>query len=316
VKVARALFVLAIVTYLGHRLILVGWEDLYASMPTQPAFYVLFAALYLLLPLSQLINYRLTWQFDARRSFSAFLLKRVYNRDLLDYSGELYFYTWARRNVDLPDRELLKTIRDQNILSVLAASTMAIGLLVVFVYLGHVSLAELIEERASPALIGAAGAALALIMILSPLILRLRWREYLFSMPARTALSVFAVHSLRLVVGQVLQIAQWMVGVPGVPLGTWCTYAAASIIVSRLPLFPSRDLIFLGVGISLSDALGVPAAGVASMLLVNAVLTRIINLGLFVLLTSTANRRGEKEPEKQAGAGQVTLSGPRDPEAD
>lgn len=283
-KALRLAIGFGVVVYLVYRLSMIGWNQLLAAMPTNPTFYLLFLVSYLLLPISQVLNYRITWQFNARRSFGAFMLKRVYNRDVLDYSGELYFYTWARNTVGRPDLELLKTIRDQNIVSSIASTTMAFLLLAVLLRLGHISVTELVGGTVSPPLVAGVAIAVMAILTLTILVLRSRLRHYVFSMTARVALIVFAVHAARLVLGQVVQIGQWTVGVPGVPLGVWCMYAAASIIVSRIPLLPGRDLVFLGVGVGMAEGLDVPTAAVSSMLLVNAVLSRVLNLCLFVLL--------------------------------
>ena len=79
-------------------------------------------------------------------------------------------------------------------------------------------------------------------------------------MAAKTALLIFGVLLVRLIVGQVLQIGMWAVAMPEVSLPVWFTFAAASIIVSRIPFVPNRDLIFLGLGVSLSGVVGISEA--------------------------------------------------------
>jgi hypothetical protein len=95
---------------------------------------------------------------------------------------------------------------------------------------------------------------------------------------------------VRLVAGQALQIGLWAVAMPEVPLRVWFTYAAMSLIISRIPVIPNRDLIFLGAGVGLAGVVNISTAGVASMLVAVTVLNKVLNLGFFAGL-SIFNRR-------------------------
>ena len=81
------------------------------------------------------------------------------------------------------------------------------------------------------------------------------------------------------------QVVQWMVVMPEVSLQTWFSFLAVLLVISRIPLLPSRDLIFVGAGIELSRFLDVPPAPIAGMLLVQSVLDKLLNLVLFTLLS-------------------------------
>ena len=89
---------LGIVAYLLYELRDISWTEIGAALPTNPLFYLLFLVLYFLLPVAECFVYRITWTFEAWKSFPAFVKKRIYNNDILGYSGEVYFYTWARKN--------------------------------------------------------------------------------------------------------------------------------------------------------------------------------------------------------------------------
>jgi hypothetical protein len=80
---------------------------------------------------------------------------------------------------------------------------------------------------------------------------------------------------------------------PEVPIAVWLTFAAALIIVNRIPFMPGKDLLFVGAGIELAMHLDVATAQVASMLLVASVLTKVLNLSVFV---STRTIWMEPEP--------------------
>src|SRR5690625_7706642 len=84
-------------------------------------------------------------------------------------------------------------------------------------------------------------------------------------MAPRIAAIVLGIYAVRLILGQVLQIGQWSVAMPSVALSTWFTFAAVSLIVSRIPFIPSQDLVFLGASVELSTMMDIPTAGGAGV---------------------------------------------------
>ena len=286
---ARVVFMLGIFAYLVYELRDVSWSEIGAALPTNPLFYLIFLLLYFLLPVAESFIYRITWTFEAWKSLPAFIKKRIYNNDVLGYSGEFYFYTWARKNVGLSDREILKTIRDQNVVSSAASTMIALVLVAVFLYIGQINITEWIGPQETSYLVGGA----VVTLLLAALVIRLR--RYLFSIAAKTALLIFAVHIVRLIVGQALQIGMWAVAMPEVSLPVWFTFAAASIIVSRIPLIPNRDLIFLGLGVSLSGVVGISEAGVFAMLGAITVMGKVINVLFFSALSVLGRKKGPED---------------------
>ncbi len=292
-RVLRVLLLLGILGYLGYKLVDIGWEAIWQAMPTRPLFYVLFLSLYFLLPFTEVLIYRITWPFHVWRSIPAFIKKRIYNKEVMGYSGEVYFFTWARKHVDLPDTELAKTIRDNNIISSAASTLIALVLLGIFMYVGHLRITDVIKDGNAGYWAGAA--------ILTGLMIpvALRFRKYIFSMAMKTALVIFGIQCARLITGQALQIAQWSVVMPDVSLSVWFTFAAVSIILTRIPFLPSQNLVFMGVGVELAGSLGIPEAAMFSMLGVLAALDKLLNFGFFLLFSV----RGSGA-EAEAGAGE------------
>ena len=278
--VLRWAFFLAVAWYLYVELTRIGWTEIVRSMPTQPLFYVLFGLLYISLPVAEVLIYQPTWDIPFWTSLPAFLKKRVYNRDLLGYSGELYFYSWARGRVGKSDGDVARTVRDNNIISSVASTGIAVFLLAIFLVYGQVSITRLLgDDWMVPAALGA----LALVL-LAPV--AVRFRRYLFAMPVRIALVILLIQCVRLVVGQVLQIGQWAVVMPEVAMDVWFTYAAVSILISRIPFLPNQNLIFLGAGLEMSAFLDVPLATLASTLLVTNILDKGLNVGVLGLLNA------------------------------
>lgn len=289
-RVVRVLFVGGIIAYLAYELTKIGWGEIWAALPTSPIFYLLFLLLYFLLPITEVVLYRLIWTFDAWKSLPVFIKKRVYNKDVMGYSGEVYFYTWARKRIALSDVEILKDIRDQNIISSVASTVIAVVLVTFFLYGGQLTITDLVGEANVTYMIGG-GVVIAVLTLIG-----IRLRKYLFSMVLKTALLIFALQCVRLVAGQALQIGQWAVAMPEVPLRVWFTYAAMSLIISRIPVIPNRDLLFLGAGVGLSSVVHISSAGVASMLVAITVLNKILNLAFFAGLSLMGRRPLEPVP--------------------
>lgn len=277
-----------IVVYLVFRLSDIGWANILAELPRQPLFYLLFLVLYASLPVAEVLVYRIVWgPLPMGALFRTLVRKRVLNRDVLGYSGEVYLFSWARRNVGLSEREALKSIRDTNIVSSMASTLVAVVLLGVFLYLGHINLRMWVEHQpVHYVMIAVVGLLLIWLMIW-------RFRRYLFSMAWRMTLLIFGVYAARLIVGQAAQIAQWAVVLSDVPLGVWFTFAAVSLIISRIPFVPNQDLVFLGASVELSTMMDVPEAAIAGMLLVVSVMDKLLNLSLFLGFSFWERKNGK-----------------------
>jgi hypothetical protein len=279
----RVTLSLGILGLLAYSLRGVHWREFWAELPVNPLFYLLFVLFYLWLPVSEIIAYRVIWPLDVRRSLPIFIKKRIYNREVFQYSGEIYFFTWAREQVDRSSVDVAKNIRDQNIVSSVASTLVALVLVAGFAYVGEVSLADWIGRQDISLPIGAAGVTIGLVALI------IWFRKRIFAMAPRTALLVFGVHSARFVFEQVLQIGMWAVAIPEVPLRVWCTYAALSLVISRIPLVTNRDLLFASISITLAAGMTVPVEAVAALMLVVAGLGKVATF-LFFTGSTLASR--------------------------
>ena len=277
-RLAQGAFVVGIIAYLVWELRDVELSQVVQGLPRQPHFYVLLLAAYFILPASQILAYRVTWQFKLRDGIPAFIQKRILNKDVLGYSGEVFLYAWAQAHVKESPVDLMKTIRDQNILSAAASTMVAIVLVTVFVFAGQLTITDLIGDRQTSTVV-AYGLAVAAILVV---LVRI-WR-YLFDMPWRPASVVFSVHTARVLLRQVIEIFMWHVAMPEVPLKVWFTYAAVTIAVTRIPFLPAADLVIMGIAVGLSGVLSVSEAHVFALFTAIAVVHRGINLLFFATL--------------------------------
>jgi uncharacterized membrane protein len=232
------------------------------------------------LPLFQVVIYRVAWKGRVARRplFLALLNKRALDKDVLGYSGEVYLYAWARKHVGQSGKEILLTLKDNVILSSTASTLVAAVLLMIFFAMGRVHLPA---KWVAPGLLYA----IVLILVVVPMVVLVyRFKKTILFLPLKPVLMIFGLHISRLLVVQGLQVIQWMVVMPQVPLTNWLTLLAAQIIISRLPLVPSRDLIFLGTGLELSAFISINASAMAGLLLAASVLSKALNLFFFVIV--------------------------------
>lgn len=269
----------SILVLLFWQLSSVGWIEVYNSLPTNPLFYILQVLLYFALPVSELFIYKKSWDFKIKNGFPVFVYKKIYNSDVITYSGEIYLYYWAKSKLSHPYKYIASVIRDNNILSTLSSTIIAIILIGIFLSVGHITIHQIIGSE------GRFWFPWILLVLFIVTIFAWRYRRYWFSMSRKEAAYILSVHTVRLLVVHALELLQWIIAIPQIALGNWLSLMAAKIATSRIPLLPNKDLLFLSIVIGLSGAFGIPRAELASMLLVSSVLNKVFNLVFFSWFT-------------------------------
>lgn len=271
-KWSQRLFLLAILIWLTYQLTIIGWGNVWNSLPTQFAFYLLFVLMYFQLPLFEVLIYRITWTFTFFRSIPIFLLKRVYNTDLLGYSGEVYFYMWARKHLSRGEREIFMIIKDNNIISSVASTIVAFGLLSIFLFSGQIKILEWIIDQNQAYFWG--GILITIILVF----LFIRFRQFVITMPLKSAYKIFGIQMFRLILLQVMNVLMYYVVIPEAPLYVWFTLISVEIILSRIPFLPNRDLIFVGMSIGLAEGLMISQSEIAGLMVARAALGKLFSL--------------------------------------
>ena len=298
-------FMAAVLAYLGYQFTDIGWQRVWASLPTTPWFYLLLLLMYATLPLTEVVLYGKIWNADAGTLLPALLRKRVLNNDVLGYSGEAYFSLWAHRNTSLEYREILETMKDNTIISSVASTSVAFLLLALFFLSGQMDL--LAQSLPGPSSTFAAGLAFVILVV----VLGVNFRRAIFSLPPSLLVFIGAGHLTRFVLNNGFQVTQWAVVLPEVSVGSWVTLLALYIVINQVPFVPSRGLVFMSAGVGLSGSLQIPEAALASMLLAQTLLDRGLNLFTYAgtsaldAVTAPENRadlslpdeRGEPKPE-------------------
>jgi hypothetical protein len=282
-RIKRGFMVIATVliySMLAYQLSKIGWREVVSSVPRTPWFYVFFIPLYFLLPLTELLIYRKIFAIPYRTLFMGLLRKRVVNKDVMGYAGEVYFTFWVSKASQTPFRRTAGIIKDNALGSLLAVSTWTLIVLNIIVTGGGLSLVSDVQISTLQLAVLNIGFVVLLALLykskLSRLVLTLSRQRFAF---------ITAVHLARLVLIASLQIIQWKVTVAGVPLDAWMLFLGLQILISRIPILPSRDIIFVGIGIQLMQLMSIPVLAVTSMLVTASVLDKGLNLILFVIGT-------------------------------
>jgi len=254
---------LAMVAGLARALLGDGLAGLARAVPASPLFFACFALLYLSPPTGDYIIFRRLWGLPAE-GFVALVKKRIANEVVFGYSGEAYFYAWARARATAVAAPF-GAVKDVSILSAIAGNV---------VTLVAVSLALPFGRALMSVGQGRTALALGAVMIATSVPFLLFSRR-VFSLPGPALRWVFGIHCLRLLVGQLLVALVWHFGLPDVGVGLWLVLAAGRLLVSRLPI-PNKDLVFANLAIAVIG----PGHAVSELLAVVAGLTLAVHMAL------------------------------------
>jgi hypothetical protein len=283
----RQLVTLAVVGYLVYRMSLIGWGEIWQALPRTPWFYVIFLAIYLCLPVAHAIAFGIIWERSPLQLLSATLKKRVYDKDVLGHSGDVYMYLWGRTHTEHDDVTLLHHVKDNAIMSSVASTLVAGAILTVFLFTGYISLPAFMAQHEALYMGGGA-------LVVGGLgWAAISFRRVVFRLAGRTLALLLGLHLARVVLIEGLQVLEWQVALPEIALEVWFTFLAVKIIMARIPLLPSQELIFMAAGIELAAAVNVPRAAIAGLLGVHSVLDKGLNLIVFAATSFWDRRRDE-----------------------
>jgi hypothetical protein len=249
------LLTLLMIVALGRELYTSGLAGLTRAVPTNPLFYLIFGFAYVTPPTFDYLIFRRLWKIPIA-GMAALHKKRIANEVLFGYSGEAYFYAWARQRTQMVAAPF-GAVKDVTILSAIAGNTMTLLMIL---------LVTVFPDRLPPVITGqmiAASAALMVLMCLPFLIFSKR----VFSLSKPLLWWVFGMHFARLVTGVVLVVLAWHFAMPQVSMGIWVFFAAVRLLASRLPFAPNKEVVFAsfalllnGSGSSLTELMALFAA--------------------------------------------------------
>ena len=256
-----------------------GEAPLGSLVPASPIFWLAFLAYYLAAPIAEWIIFRRLWRLPIA-GLVPLLRKKVSNELLLGYVGEVYFYSWARRQSHITTAPF-GAIKDVAILSAVAGNLVALLLL-----LGAPLVTGLLTEVDLSLSARALAISVAFVSVTSMAVLFLR--RHVLSLPPRELAFVMAVHVVRIALSIGVLALMWHLALPGVPLLWWFLLSLLRQIVSRLPFVPNKDVVFAGVAIFLVGEDGQIAALMA--LIAGAVLIAHLVVGATLALAEFGTR--------------------------
>jgi len=270
VHLARWAVPTLLIAYLAWRLSRIGWQAVWQARPGALAFYATALISFYVQPIGDLFIYRNLLGSGRALTLGVLLRKRFINT-FLDYSGELYFFFWARKNLRLRRGMLFHAVKDSNVLSASAGLGMIWLMLLAVALSGGLKLTMFQHSGMWTFLsLGSLPLVLALTLFLG---------GRRVSMLSRTQmLATFAIHLGRGIMQLVLEFMVWWLS-GALPTAAACLqFVALRVLVTRLPLVPNKDLIFVGVGIAVAGALDVSAPNVAAVLVLMTALWQVQNL--------------------------------------
>lgn len=291
-NVTQKLISVAAVVFLGVKLYHIGWTELWAALPRQPAFYAAFAVLYITAPLAEVLIYSNLWGVGLG-ALPTFLRKRVYNEVVIDYSGEAYLYLWAKRTLHLADGRLLSTVKDVNLLSGVASNAVTLALVIAFALAGYGTLLQGMDPHAVRAVEIAAALAVAVMLAV------MLFGRHLLGVTRKQSFVIGGIHFARMLLVLVLQAVQWGSALPDVPLPQWIMFLTAQMLLTRLPFLPNRDVMLMWLGVTLAPAIAAPQAHVASMFVAAGVLSLLTHAAVFGITALMRPQAPLPEPTPQ-----------------
>ncbi|MBU0554478.1 MAG: hypothetical protein KKD64_14110 [Alphaproteobacteria bacterium] len=212
-------------------------QQLHAAVPTNPFFWVIFFAYYFTGIIFDFLIFRWLWGIPAE-GVIALARKNVTNELIVDYLGEAYFYSWARRKLRM-ESSPFGAVKDVAILSAVVANVFTLAMMAfVYPYARDFNIG-----LTSSALAGSIG----VIMVISIIVALFSRR--IFSLTRRQLIGISGLHVARLIFTNGLLALAWSIALPDVAVGWWLLLATAKMLLSRLPLISNKDVIFAAVAV-------------------------------------------------------------------
>lgn len=273
---------LLLLAIIGRRLSQLGWREIWEARPANPGFYLLLVLQFFLQPLGDYLVYRNLWGAN-RPPLAVILRKRLMNTFMLDYSGEAFFFLWAKRHLNLSRGMLVHAIKDSNILSGGAGLAMVYLLLLLLLATGGLRI---------PAAMGA-HAWLFVLAGTVPLILSaalVLGHRKLTALSRRQIATTFAIHFSRAALVLGVEFGLWELSGALPSAIASLQFVTLRLVVTRLPLIPNKDLIFVGAGIATAGLAKMAVTPVATVLVILAAADLVLAAGVAAITWFAAPR--------------------------
>lgn len=261
---------LLLLLLVGYGLSHVGWDKIYQSRPASLSFYIVALVPFFIQPLADLFIYRNLLGVGRALPLWIFLRKRCMNSIMLDYSGELYFFLWARKNLKIKDATLLHAVKDSSVLSASAGLIVLWLMVIVLLVAGVVKIPVVSRGTWWVVAAGSLPLVFAAALFLG--------HKKLTQTSRQDMVVTFAMHFGRAVTVMGLEYLTWLLSATLPSSGDCLKFVALRLLVTRLPLIPNKEIVFIGVGVAAAGLMQVSAPGVAAVLVLMTAVDRIEDL--------------------------------------
>jgi hypothetical protein len=252
--------VLVAILFQMHKL---NVTEIRALIPVTPLFWMVFFVAYFVGPVADWFIFRHLWNVPPS-GFFALVRKQVTNALLPSYSGEVYFYAWARKRTELTGTPF-GAIKDVAILSAVTGNLVTLAMLA-FAYPLFGSLLGGVQIKTFALSIGFVTFSSLIVMV---------FRGRLFSLPRPQLWFVTAMVLLRILIGTFCVATMWHLIMPSSDLGWWLVLATIKLLLTRLPFVPNQDGLFASVAIALIGQ-DQPVTQLVAMVAIATLLTHIV----------------------------------------
>ncbi len=268
---------------LVYQLYEIGFEDIIRSVPKNPLVYVLSVALFFILPVSEHVAYERFFRFKAAESIPMLIKKRIFNKNLMSYVGEFDFYLWlTQKEPEQSRRRVFDIVKDNNIVSSVASIVLISALLLVLLVMYYTA-----EEVRDYLLI--LGYVLGYILLLVAVVVVMA-RSNVYSLNIRDTWYLTGVHSVRILTISAVQILQWYLAITDISVWELFVILSVQMVVSRIPVLPAKDLIFISGSIELTNYLDISTSELAAIMVLNSLIDKVISGGSFYFITKVEKK--------------------------
>lgn len=268
---------------LVYQLYEIGFVDILRSVPKNPLVYILAVVLFFILPVAEHFAYGRFFQFKASESVPMLIKKRVFNKNLMSYVGEFDFYLWlTQKEPDQSKRRVFDIVKDNNIISSIASIVLISALLLVLIIMHYSS-----EDVRDYLLI--VGYVVGYILLLVTVVVIMA-RTNIYSLNMRDTWYLTWVHSSRILLVSAIQIVQWYLAITDISVWELFVILSVQMVISRIPILPAKDLIFISGSIELTNYLDISTSELAAIMVLNSLIDKVISGGSFYFISKVERK--------------------------
>ena len=270
-RVLRKVVPLLLLVYLAYAFTQLGWGRIWSSRPAFWLFYVSLIPGAFLQPISDWLIYRNLWGADNAPLLTILLRKQFLNSYLFEYAGEGYFLLWARNNLSLTNSSLVHAVKDTNVLSAGAALTIIWIVVAALAAIGGAGIGQFVSNHfLAFSLVAAIPLLLSLGLVIGG--------QRVTVLSRRQMVETFSIHFVRCVIAFAIELTSWWLSAALPSLAACFSFVALRLFVSRLPLVPRKDLLFISVALATIGMLKLSAAPIAAVFAIQLAADQTINI--------------------------------------